>query len=163
MPDHTATTTHVVAPTEASVLAALRAHPGGTVAEIARAAGVGRSTAGKVLVTAEQRGHARRTPGSLERGGRTPDRWNPASDVAKSARLGRGALRDMVAEFLAAQPGTEFSPVTLGKALGRSSGAIANALTKLTATGQAIQTSERPARYAAAEADSAVAADDTSQ
>ncbi|MCL7377035.1 helix-turn-helix domain-containing protein [Streptomyces sp. 35G-GA-8] len=49
-----------------------------TVAELALAAGVGRSTAGKALVTLEEHGLAVRTPGGHDGPRRTPDRWNPA-------------------------------------------------------------------------------------
>ncbi|WP_129665753.1 hypothetical protein [Phytoactinopolyspora endophytica] len=135
---------------EAKVLAALRQLPDRSAAEIAAAAGVGRSTAGKVLAAAEQRGRARRTPGSREHGARTADSWAPVSVPAKPARLRRGALRDMVAEYLAAHPGEEFGPTAIGHALDRSSGAVANALAKLVVAGQVVQIGERPARYATA-------------
>ncbi|WP_129665739.1 hypothetical protein [Phytoactinopolyspora endophytica] len=154
MPDSTATIARAATPdggtAETKVLAALAAHPDGTVVEIAAAAGVGRSTAGKVLAAAERRGQASRTPGAHESGERTPDSWTIVSVAGKSPRLRRGALRDMVAEYLAARPGEEFGPTAIGHALNRSSGAVANALAKLVVTGQVAQTSERPARYTTA-------------
>jgi hypothetical protein len=60
-----------------------------------------------------------------------------------------GQLRDLVAAHLAANPGAEFSPHAIGRVLGRSSGAVANALDRLTALGRAHLTSEKPRRYQA--------------
>ncbi|MEV8023035.1 helix-turn-helix domain-containing protein [Streptomyces sp. NPDC086554] len=51
---------------------------GSTVTELALAAGVGRSTAGKALTALEQRGLAVRTPGGHDGPRRTPDRWRAA-------------------------------------------------------------------------------------
>lgn len=70
-------------------------------------------------------------------------------------RLGAGALRGMVEEYLTEQPG-EHGPVEIGKAISRSSGAVANALEKLTESGWAIRTSDKPRRYRIAEGDDAV-------
>ncbi|MCX5206912.1 hypothetical protein OG897_36615 [Streptomyces sp. NBC_00237] len=47
-----------------------------TTAELALAAGLGRSTAGKALVTLEQHGLATRIPGGHDGPRRTPDRWH---------------------------------------------------------------------------------------
>jgi hypothetical protein len=58
-----------------------------------------------------------------------------------------GQLRDLVAAHLAANPVAEFSPHAIGRVLGRSSGAVANALDRLTALGQAQLTSDKPRRY----------------
>jgi hypothetical protein len=58
-----------------------------------------------------------------------------------------GQLRDLVAAHLAANPLAEFSPHAIGRVLGRSSGAVANALDRLTALGQAQLTSDKPRRY----------------
>ncbi|MET9076994.1 hypothetical protein ABZX95_33715 [Streptomyces sp. NPDC004232] len=53
-----------------------------TAAELALAAGLGRSTTGKALVTLEEHGLAIRTPGGHDGPRRTPDRWRvaPISD-----------------------------------------------------------------------------------
>ena len=56
-----------------------------------------------------------------------------------------GQLRDLVAAHLAGYPAAEFSPHPIGRVLGRSSGAVANALDRLTALGQARLTTENPA------------------
>lgn len=52
--------------------------PGTTSAELALAAGLGRSTTQKALTTLEEHGLAVRTPGGHEGARRTPDRWSPA-------------------------------------------------------------------------------------
>ncbi|MFI6093498.1 hypothetical protein [Streptomyces sp. NPDC051218] len=62
----------------AAIYTKLVASPGTTGAELALATGLGRSTAGKALVTLEEHGLAVRTPGGHEGARRTPDRWNPA-------------------------------------------------------------------------------------
>jgi biotin operon repressor len=49
----------------------------------------------------------------------------------------------------------EHSPSSLAKLLGRSSGAVANALVRLTLDGLAVETSQRPRRYRAAAQDRA--------
>jgi len=55
-----------------------------------------------------------------------------------------------VLKRLNANPDDEHTPTALSKALGRSSGAISNALVRLCLDGQAIETSSRPRRYGAA-------------
>ena len=200
---------------------ALRACPDRTAAELAIAAGIGRSTAAKILAMWAERGHAsaargesaraaRRwraqpltegdpapddqptepdagspqertpggSPGALTTGSaarseplrrrragdaRAPQRVASAAD-AKSAsrgavrpgrtrparsgqfRLGAGQLRGMVADYLRDHPG-EHSPVMIGAALRRSSGAVANALERLVEDGAAEQTHRQPKRY----------------
>ena len=62
-----------------------------------------------------------------------------------------GELRSLVAAHLAAYPAEDFGPVAISRVLGRSSGAVANALDRLTALGQAQLTSEAPRRYRHAE------------
>ena len=82
-----------------------------------------------------------------------------ARRLVKSAATGRkprgtagpaarpGQLRDLVAAHLSGHPDTDFSPHQIGRVLGRSSGAVANALDRLTALGQAQLASEKPRRY----------------
>lgn len=72
----------------------------------------------------------------------------PAKEV--SARLRKGALGDLVTEHLGARPDEALTPSAIGKALGRSSGAVANALEKMVADGSATRVSDKPKRYAAA-------------
>jgi hypothetical protein len=56
-------------------------------------------------------------------------------------------LRDLVAAHLSGHPDTDFTPHQIGRGLGRSSGAVANAMDKLTAFGQAQLISDKPRRY----------------
>jgi hypothetical protein len=58
-----------------------------------------------------------------------------------------GQLRDLVAAHLAANPDAEFTPHAIGRVLARSSGAVANALDRLTALGNAQLTTDKPRRY----------------
>lgn len=186
-------------------LAALTDRPGAKAAEIALAAGIGGSTAGKALTALESRNLAYREHGEKVGGRRTADRWYhrpaeaeaepqaPASDEAEEApqsaapapqaapaeapaaeadtaapeadappapaeaptadkapsgtRLARGGLRQMVYEHLEAHPDDAVTAPRLAKALGRSAGAVANALVKLTEQGQADLVGESPRRY----------------
>ena len=76
------------------------------------------------------------------------------SAPAPKGRLGNGQLRRQVAEWLAARPG----PHTVGeiaKDLGRSAGAVGNALTTLADRAEAARITGKPLRY---EANSATAA-----
>jgi predicted transcriptional regulator len=56
-------------------LVALTSDEGATAAELASAAGLGRSTTSKALVTLEEHGMAVRTPGGHDGPRRTPDHW----------------------------------------------------------------------------------------
>ena len=69
----------------------------------------------------------------------------PRGTTSPAARPGQ--LRDLVAAHLAGHPDTDFTPHAIGRVLGRSSGAVANALDRLTALGQAQLTSDKPRRY----------------
>jgi nitric oxide reductase NorQ protein len=75
----------------------------------------------------------------------------------KGGRLGNGQLRRQVAEWLAARPG----PHTVGeiaKDLGRSAGAVGNALTTLADRAEAARITGKPLRYEANSATAAAAA-----
>ncbi|OXM44512.1 hypothetical protein [Amycolatopsis alba] len=63
-------------------------------------------------------------------------------------RLPKGGLRAMVEEYLTEHQGEDFGPAKIGKDLGRSGGAVNNALEKLVADGYAIKTCEAPKRFA---------------
>ena len=63
--------------------------------------------------------------------------------------LAKNELRNLVRDFLAAHPGHEFTPTVIGRELGRSSGAVGNALAKLVISGEALLTKEAPATFAA--------------
>ncbi|WP_418153391.1 MarR family transcriptional regulator [Actinoalloteichus caeruleus] len=71
----------------------------------------------------------------------------PKATGQKRGRLAKGALRGMVEDFLIAHQGEAFGPAMIGKALGRSGGAVANALEKLVADGYVIRVADSPKRY----------------
>jgi hypothetical protein len=215
-------TTRAKTPSVEALLDALRHHPDATAAEIAEAAGIGRSTAGKTLANLEAQGRVSRQRGPSEGSKATPDRWRlvsePLADHAALAepqpataearveepadttntpgqapstgavppdtavpdtgqaeataattrsatdadkppgeatgggvRLRPGALRSLIHGWLAERPGQEFTPTRIGKELGRSAGAVGNALATMTDQGEVVQTSSKPRRYAIAE------------
>jgi nitric oxide reductase NorQ protein len=81
----------------------------------------------------------------------------PAIPAPATGRLGNGQLRRQVAEWLAARPG----PHTAGeiaKDLGRSAGAVGNALTTLADRAEAARLPGKPMRYEANAATAAAAA-----
>ena len=69
----------------------------------------------------------------------------PRGTTSPAARPGQ--LRDLVQAHLAADLDADFTPHAIGRVLSRSSGAVANALDRLTALGQAQLTSDKPRRY----------------
>jgi len=143
-----------------TVLAILQQQPDTTTADLAATAGLGRSTVGKALAALERDGRVRRTLGGHDPDGRRqPDRWTtPPSSVAEAdgddpkldvPQLRKGQLRTLVLEQLQDQPDVDHSPTAIAKTLGRSAGAVSNALDRLTADGAAIQTSQKPRRFTA--------------
>ncbi|WP_395111383.1 AAA family ATPase [Actinomadura sp. SCN-SB] len=71
------------------------------------------------------------------------------SSASGGSRLGQGELRRRVAEHLATFPGAAFTPGEIARVLGRSSGAVGNALDTLVDHGHAEQVVVRPRRYRA--------------
>ncbi len=72
----------------------------------------------------------------------------PVEEAARGkARLGAGRLREMVLDHFRDHPQEELTPFMLGRRLGHSSGAVANAAEKLAADGAIVQTSQKPRRY----------------
>jgi DNA-binding MarR family transcriptional regulator len=200
---------------EDKLWAALHAHPAATTGDLAAHAGIGRSTAGKILAGWATEGSVTRASDPGPGGRRAADTWritdttqdqliaavapdhpegeitgvvpDAAVDIAgeggsgeitasdpgpgeqpptsttptgaappvdgaapgQSTRLGKGALRGMVEDYLTGRAGEELSPSVIGKALGRSSGAVSNALDKLVADGYAVQTQDKPKRFTA--------------
>lgn len=160
-------------PASERVNEALIAHAGSTASELAEATGLGKSTVGKALAAMEAAGLARRDIPAIEAGGRRPAaRWSPPrstchaaapgdpNGVAKAAsndeapvgagdgaRLRPGQLSTLVLEYLVAHADDAVGPTALGKALNRSTGAIANALARLAASGDAFLVVETPRRY----------------
>jgi predicted ArsR family transcriptional regulator len=121
-----------------------------TAEEVAEGVGISVSVARRVLGELERDGLVARSAGGSEGGRRAPDRWTLAAHGPSDGkvRLGRGRLREMVLDHLGAHPG-EVSPAQLSKTLGHSAGAISNVLAKLTGSGELVQTSDHPRRYAA--------------
>ncbi|HEV8650564.1 MAG TPA: MarR family transcriptional regulator [Actinomycetes bacterium] len=217
-------TTGAKTPSVEAILDALRHHPDATAAELAEAAGIGRSTAGKTLANLEAQGRVSRQRDTSGGGKATPDHWTLVSDppadhtgraepepqpatgevpvdepaatpetsaeapsaeavppatgtpdtgeadataattqsapdadrppggaTGSGPRLRPGALRALVHAWLAERPGQEFTPTRIGKELGRSAGAVGNALATMTDQGEVTQTSSKPRMYALAE------------
>lgn len=157
-------------PTRNKLLDALVGRPGATAVELADAAGIGRSTAGKLLAKLAGEGLVARQSGGRQGGRRSPDRWtllasapatsardpapsstalpDPHGEAADGGRLGAGELRRLVLGYLADRPGRALSPTAIAKALGHSPGAVANALGVLASHGAVAQAQVKPRRYA---------------
>ncbi|GAA4878962.1 hypothetical protein [Saccharopolyspora cebuensis] len=73
-----------------------------------------------------------------------------SQEAAPPERLAPGALHGLVEDFLREHPGQEFGPSQIGKALHRSSGAVNNALEKMTTKGVVVKTREAPKRFSLA-------------
>ena len=67
--------------------------------------------------------------------------------TGSGARLRPGALREMVIGYLRERPDQDLSPSAIGKALERSSGAVANACDRLLADGAIVLASEKPRKF----------------
>jgi len=163
--------------TDDTIVKALGAGGEVTAAELADRLGMGQSTAAKRLATLETAGAVRRTPGGRINGVRAADHWSsaatdtaepavPDTDVSAtggtapveavraepagpggSGRLGRGALGTLVRDYLAARPEEAFGPAAVGKALGRSQGAVSNSLASMAARGEVELVGDKPRRY----------------
>ncbi|MEY9858540.1 putative transcriptional regulator [Catenulispora sp. GAS73] len=88
--------------------------------------------------------------------------WSAAPVVSESTsdgtvtalpteHMGRGVLRETVLQHLLANHGKAFTPTALSKALGKSAGAISNALDVLVARGTAVMVLEKPRTFQASE------------
>jgi hypothetical protein len=71
---------------------------------------------------------------------------HPEADGTRD-RLGRGELGALVRDYLAFRPGESFGPAAIGKALGRSQGAVSNSLSTMAARGEAVLVADKPRRY----------------
>ena len=71
----------------------------------------------------------------------------PQTTRSGGPRLAKGALRGMVEDFLTHRPGEEFGANAVATALGRSSGAVANALDQLERDNVVTLTTTKPRRY----------------
>jgi predicted ArsR family transcriptional regulator len=144
-----------------------------TAAQVADAAGIGRSTAAKTLAGLATDGLLARTAGGRDGARRLPDRWaladqpttrtkqtrtakqpSPGSTARATGmdRLRSGELAGQVLSYLREHPG-QHSPTAIAAGLGgRSGGAVSNALARLADRGEATLTQDRPRRYTAANA-----------
>ncbi|GHH32197.1 MarR family transcriptional regulator [Lentzea cavernae] len=150
--------------------AVLVAAPGSTAADLAVSVGINKSTAGKILARWEAAGTAVRTAGEVIDGRRAGDLWSAVvpevvteqepveavvpvrkpSDSLLEGRLKPGALRGLTEDYLRMHPGEAFGPTHIGRVLGRSQGAVNNALEALTSSGTVVKTQEAPKRFAIA-------------
>jgi nitric oxide reductase NorQ protein len=81
----------------------------------------------------------------------------PAAPAAPKGRLGNGQLRRQVAEYLASHPGPRKAG-DIARVLGRSAGAVGNALATLAGNGEADLVPGKPIQYQANPATAAAAA-----
>jgi hypothetical protein len=152
-----------------AILAAVGARPEMTAAEVAEAAKVGRSTAGKVLARLADSGEIARVRGGRDGARRLPDRFSlaatgdkgteaakaPAGGVATNRsgteRLKPGQLDGLVLSFLQKNADSgPHAPTAVAKALDRSSGAVGNCLVRLADAKRVRQVNEKPRRYSLA-------------
>jgi hypothetical protein len=125
-------------------------HPDATAAHTATATGLGRSTVTRAFNALERTSQLRRSAADPARGKRIPYRWNLASRLTTltgAPRLGRGQLRRLVLDHLAAHPSQSFTGYEVAKAIGRSAGAMAPALGMLCDERLVDQVSQQPLRY----------------
>jgi predicted ArsR family transcriptional regulator len=135
--------------TTQKITAALVDTPNSTAADLASTTGLSRSTVTKQLAALERAGTVSRTLGARDRGRRLPDKWSltPADATPPAAgRLRPGQLDALVLEHT--QTLTEpVGPVAVAQALGRSAGAVANCMERLTKTNKLRRIEDRPRRY----------------
>lgn len=143
--------------TELAILDVLAASSKLTAAEIAVAAGRGRSTIGKALAKLEKAGRVKREVGGRDGAQRPPDRWSAVkrrasrSAGASNERLRPGELDDLVHNYLREHAANgSLSPSAIANGLSRSSGAVTNCLVRLVRAGKARETSKAPRRYSPA-------------
>ena len=86
-----------------------------------------------------------------------PPGGTSAPRTTPTGRLGQGELRRLTAAHLAASPGAH-TPGEIARALGKSAGAVGNALTTLARRGEAAREPGTPIRYRATPATAGVAA-----
>src|SRR5829696_5155075 len=80
-------------PAAEALLGALADRPGATATELAEAAGIGRSTAAKLLATLAGHGRVLRQPGGHHNGRRPADRWALPASRAAPDHLGAAGRR----------------------------------------------------------------------
>jgi hypothetical protein len=154
-----------------AILEALKVEPQMSIAQVAVSAGVGRSTAGKLLTELKNDGKVSRTEGGHEGKRRLPDLWSLAGQqpTAKDAntkrasstgkpvatgeadRLKPGQLEPLVLGYLESNTDSSpHGPTEIAKALERSSGAVGNCLARLADAKKVNLVTEKPRRYSLA-------------
>jgi hypothetical protein len=150
--------------TKQAILEVLTAAPEATVAQIAVSAGVGRSTAGKMLAQLESDGEVHRTEGGREGNRRLPDVWSlawkqpaPAEKPAggkgepEGGKLKPGGLEPLVLGYLKKHADSgPHGPTGIANELQRSSGAVGNCLERLTEAKKVKRVTDKPRRYSVA-------------
>ncbi|HEY7961578.1 MAG TPA: helix-turn-helix domain-containing protein [Solirubrobacteraceae bacterium] len=139
---------------EHAVMSVLSDLVDGTVAEIATAGKLGRSTVSKALAKLESAGEVKRREGGRDGARRLPDRWRLARRRARKTRspaggrLRPGQLDGLVLGYMREHAtGGPLGPTAVAKGLGRSAGAVGNCLARLAADRHVRQTSKHPRRY----------------
>jgi hypothetical protein len=154
-----------------AILEILKVEPQASVAQIAVSAGIGRSTAGKLLTQLEDEDKVRRTDGGRDGRRRLPDLWSltegqpttkdasgkRANSTSKPAaasdadRLKPGQLEPLVLDYLKTNADSgPHGPTAIAKALDRSSGAVGNCLVRLADAKKVNLVTEKPRRYSLA-------------
>jgi predicted ArsR family transcriptional regulator len=129
-----------------SILEAVTEKPGSTAAELAEAIGLGRSTVSKLLATLQRDGQVTRTPGERDGRRRAADHWSKTT----TERLRPGQLDDIVMTHMRSREDPA-GPVAVGRALGRSTGAVANCMKRRAKAGDLKQVNDKPLRYEASQ------------
>lgn len=113
-------------------------------AQVAETEGATAKTAGTSSSASAATGRGRRKSPA---GNDTVGADTPPRNTNGAPKLRSGELHGQVEDHLREHPATEFSPVEIANKLRRSSGAVANALDKLTETGVTERTRDKPKRY----------------
>jgi DeoR/GlpR family transcriptional regulator of sugar metabolism len=155
-------------PAKQAIIEILKVESHANVAQIAVSAGVGRSTAGKLLAQLESDGEVRRTEGGRDGNRRLPDLWSltgqqpaandadakPATDGKPSgdtSRLKPGELEPLVLTYLKENADSgPHGPTAVANAIERSSGAVGNCLVRLARDKRVNEVSAKPRRYSIA-------------
>lgn len=134
------------------MLSVLSAQGNATASDVAAAARLGRSTAGKMLVKLERAGKARRSKATNRaQGGPLEPRPDgpPSQAHAATERLRPGQLDWLVLDYLHKHAGDALSATAIAAALGRSAGRVGNCLRRLAATERVRQVNQHPRGYTA--------------
>lgn len=130
-----------------AVYEALCANPNSSVNALIEITNFGKSTVSQQLRALEAKGLVIRSKPDK----RAPETWSAKAKRSPSRkdRLAKGELRAQVFNYLVKNAGEAFTPTQISKRLRRSSGAITNAVVRLTEEdGGVEQVGDHPRRYA---------------